>query len=217
MSTVVPRLMPSSGSPGAFRRWARRLLGDADHGWPEQAIADHPAALHDVGDVARRQVGRRHLEHRLVAVVVELLAALGCHFLDAVLVEGAEQGALGELDAGKQVLDQLGLTAAPPRAPPRSRGADCRRHPRDRGRSRSWRIFCASSSSRVCRRRRFSISAKVRSSLSCTSLSSASRSRSGDCSLSGAGASALSGWVSSGLSVSFCISLSRYWGCPGGG
>ena len=52
----------------------RSTFGDADHGRPQHALADHIARLHDLDDRPGRVIVGRHLEDRLMQVGIELLA-----------------------------------------------------------------------------------------------------------------------------------------------
>ena len=132
------------------------------------ALADHVAGLHDLRDRAGRQRGVGHLVHGLVQIGIELLARLGLEFLDAVLLQHLEQFALGQLHAVEQRLDgrhsavvaQLGIDR-------RQRAVHVvgdRQHVAREGRDRRSRA--RPRPARSVRRRMFSISASVRSSLS---------------------------------------------------
>ena len=166
MSTVGRRAIAARPSARLGRR-----LGDADQGRPQQPVGDaHSPALHHLGNGARRQLGRRQLEHRLMQLVVELLAPAPASTLRTwCFSERRQQRALGHLDArrrgclhGLALLARLGGTLPAPGA----------RLSATSSRSRAKPVTAnlrASSTSRWVRWRRFSISASVRSSRSLSS------------------------------------------------
>ena len=88
-----------------------RRLGDADQRRAQQAVGDHVARLHDLGDRAGRVLGGLDLEHRLVAVVVEAAAELGLDLGDLMALEAREQALLGQRDAIGQRAHEVDLLA----------------------------------------------------------------------------------------------------------
>ena len=90
--------------------FGRLALGHADQSRAQQPAVEEVARLHHLHDGAGRLAGVGDLEHRLVEVVVELLAQ-GLDLLEAVALEGGEQIAFGRLDADGQRVQHLVLLA----------------------------------------------------------------------------------------------------------